>query len=56
MSCKDCEWTEISPENLPRVGDELFQKSTGSVIDFDEYYAPYGSAWTHRRPINAPSS
>lgn len=57
-------WSEITPENLPRVGDEARGKNR-NVLEIEEWHIGYFTAdprvwlqsgYTHRRPINAPSS
>ena len=61
------EWTPISPENLPKVGDEVYappreQLDKHSVMDVTVVMAVCNDSvedwnhegWTHRRPIDAP--
>lgn len=57
------QWTPITPENLPKVGDELIGQR-GKVMALPEGYAPAipmmedftYAGWTHFRPIGAPNA
>ena len=57
------QWTEITPENLPRLGDEVgcFQGDESCVYEVTHHHTLFtAKIWTeqrsmtHRRPINAP--
>ena len=52
-------WIRITPENLPKVGDEIggwFDDQWAVTEEYApipyDYYAKNG--WTHFRPINPP--
>jgi hypothetical protein len=58
------DWQEITPQNLPKVGDEVWSSvlSTARAVD-DSFKTSHGvdprvwhqyGGWTHFRPINAP--
>ena len=59
-------WTEITPENLPKIGDELFAHHVFRVAQWDtvssvtNIHATWrvddflNCGWTHFRPINPP--
>jgi hypothetical protein len=56
-------WTEITPDNLPKMGDEIahFAKSrfveVAAVMDCDIPWLErrHTNFWTHRRPISPPA-
>ena len=59
-------WTEITPENLPKIGDELFAHHVFRVAQWDtvssvtNIHATWrvddflNCGWTHFRPLNPP--
>jgi len=54
------DWKPITPENLPKVGDEVWQQGHDTYVVLDKNqmrsandYGVWG--WTHFRPINPPS-
>ena len=59
-------WTEITPENLPKIGDELFAHHVfrdaqwDTVSSVTNIHATWrvddflNCGWTHFRPINPP--
>jgi hypothetical protein len=55
---KASEWQRITPNNLPKVGDEMFcagREGDGDwITEFDGSISEFGQHWTHFRPINAP--
>jgi hypothetical protein len=63
---KELEWREITPESLPKVGDELLNAKRGVLMRLPADYAPMipmmddftFAGWTHFRhfrPINPPA-
>lgn len=73
LLCRDCiaelesrlaalDWRPITPESLPKVGDELYSPVSKMVMRLPEGYAPMipmpndfiFAGWTHFRPINDP--
>jgi hypothetical protein len=58
---KAVEWTPITPENLPKVGDELFDNNCGFVYKAWGEAVTVGYKWLkdhhylYRRPINPPA-
>jgi hypothetical protein len=57
---KDLEWKPITPDSLPKVGDEAMNPTTGEVIASPSFYDDLNyelwidCGWTHYRPINPP--
>jgi hypothetical protein len=55
---KASEWQRITPNNLPKLGDEMFcagREGDGDwITEFDGSISEFGQHWTHFRPINAP--
>jgi hypothetical protein len=53
------DWTPITPENLPKVGDEVLcgrerrEVKEEDLPRFAESWHFHG--WTHRRPLNLPN-
>jgi uncharacterized protein YbdZ (MbtH family) len=54
------QWTEITPDNVPQVGDEAYSANDGDftyVQSFDLGTAQewINQGWTHRRPKSPPA-
>ena len=54
------QWQPITPENLPKVGDEVLRLKDVHTV-YDTMVSAYRNAeewhkanWSHRRPINPP--
>jgi hypothetical protein len=53
------QWQPITPENLPKFGDEAYSTAHGDLLyihacDLVSYQEWINEGWTHFRPINAP--
>ena len=54
------QWTEIAPDNLPKVGDEAYSAYDGDSLyvhscDLGTAQEWTNKGWTHCRPISPPA-
>ena len=54
------QWTEITPENFPKVGDEAYSDNDGDFLyvhtcDLGTAKEWTNEGWTHFRPISPPA-
>ena len=57
---KAAEWQKITPENIPKVGDEAYSIYDGDFLevhscDLGSYSDWKNEGWSHFRPINPPT-
>ena len=56
------QWTPITAENLPKVGDEVFLRYEDGTSEVFAVESPHTTEWcefqgyTHRRPLNPPEA